>query len=236
MECKFCNKTCKNNNSLKNHQRLCKLNPNIQKTWVEQQYENPNGYRFTFHSSKEYKEKQSKIRLSQPPMPQQVREQISKSTIRYYSNEENRKKHSERMKQAVKDNPASYSDNNVVGRSKHFTVEGVRYNSAWEFIVSKFLDDHKIKWKRSNIKPISYWWKEKWHLYFPDFLLTEYDIYIEVKGYETERDQAKWKHVDKPILIIKQKEIDLIKNNSYNIFDMIMEAKSKSGDPLLITK
>lgn len=234
MECKFCNKTCKNDNSLRNHQRLCKLNPNKQKTW--RQVQNEKGIRLNFYDSIEYKEKQSKIRLSQLPMSQQVREQISKSKIDYYSNEENRKKHSERMKQVVKDNPESYSDNNVVGRSKHFTVEGVRYNSTWEFIVSNFLDVHKIKWKRGNIKPISYWWKEKWHLYFPDFLLTEYDIYVEVKGYETERDQAKWKHVDKPILIIKQKEIDLIKNNSYNIFDMIMEAKSKSGDPLLITK
>lgn len=27
MNCKFCNKECKNSNSLKNHERLCKLNP-----------------------------------------------------------------------------------------------------------------------------------------------------------------------------------------------------------------
>jgi hypothetical protein len=26
--CKFCGKTCKNANSLRNHERLCKLNPN----------------------------------------------------------------------------------------------------------------------------------------------------------------------------------------------------------------
>jgi len=30
MECKFCNKECKNGNSLRNHERLCKLNPNCQ--------------------------------------------------------------------------------------------------------------------------------------------------------------------------------------------------------------
>ena len=30
MECKFCNKECKNKNSLRNHERLCKLNPNHQ--------------------------------------------------------------------------------------------------------------------------------------------------------------------------------------------------------------
>ena len=31
-ECKFCNKSCKNPNSLRNHERLCKLNPNRDKS------------------------------------------------------------------------------------------------------------------------------------------------------------------------------------------------------------
>lgn len=35
MNCKFCNKECKNQNSLRNHERLCKLNPNRQKTCFE---------------------------------------------------------------------------------------------------------------------------------------------------------------------------------------------------------
>lgn len=33
--CKFCNKECKNDNSLRNHERLCKLNPNRQLTNAE---------------------------------------------------------------------------------------------------------------------------------------------------------------------------------------------------------
>lgn len=32
MKCKFCNKECKNNNSLTNHQRLCKNNPDRQES------------------------------------------------------------------------------------------------------------------------------------------------------------------------------------------------------------
>lgn len=35
MNCKFCNKECKNDNSLRNHERLCKLNPNRQLTTYE---------------------------------------------------------------------------------------------------------------------------------------------------------------------------------------------------------
>lgn len=33
--CKFCNKECKNENSQRNHQRLCKSNANRQSTWLE---------------------------------------------------------------------------------------------------------------------------------------------------------------------------------------------------------
>ena len=33
--CKYCNKECKNDNSLRNHERLCKSNPDRQSTIVE---------------------------------------------------------------------------------------------------------------------------------------------------------------------------------------------------------
>lgn len=35
LECQFCGKICKNDNSLRNHERLCKLNPNRQLTTYE---------------------------------------------------------------------------------------------------------------------------------------------------------------------------------------------------------
>lgn len=165
--------------------------------------------------------------------PEETHKKIGRRTKEYFSNPDNRKKHSVIMSQAVLANPESYSDKNVVGRSKHFTVDGVRYNSTWEYEVSKYLNDKNIKWQRSKIKPIPYLWKNTWHLYFPDFFLPEHNIYLEVKGYETDRDREKWKQADKPILVVKQKEIDLIKKNCY---DILMEVKSKSGDPLLITE
>lgn len=34
-KCKYCNKDCKNNNALRNHERLCKLNPNHQINKIE---------------------------------------------------------------------------------------------------------------------------------------------------------------------------------------------------------
>ena len=52
-----------------------------------------------------------------------------------------------------------------------------------------------------------YEWENKIHLYFPDFYLPDYDIYIEVKGYERERDRCKWKVVPN-LLVLKKKEIE----------------------------
>jgi hypothetical protein len=37
----------------------------------------------------------------------------------------------------------------------------------------------------------------KSHRYFPDFYLPETEEYIEIKGYKTERDEAKWKYFPK---------------------------------------
>lgn len=46
------------------------------------------------------------------------------------------------------------------------------------------------------------------------FYLPELDLYIEVKGYERERDLAKWKVVPN-LRVFKLKEINAIKNNTF---------------------
>ena len=57
---------------------------------------------------------------------------------------------------------------------------------------------------------VQYFWNNSWHLYFPDFYLEDYNMYIEIKGYETERDQYKWKVIDN-LIIFKKEEIKFIK-------------------------
>ena len=56
------------------------------------------------------------------------------------------------------------------------------------------------------------------HLYFPDFYVKDLDLYIEVKGYETERDKVKWntcKNKGIKLLVLKKNEIYQIKNNNF---------------------
>lgn len=68
-----------------------------------------------------------------------------------------------------------------------------------------------IKWNR-NKNRFSYIYENKERFYTPDFYIESIDAYVEVKGYETEKDKSKWKQFNHRILIWKKQEIDMIKN------------------------
>jgi hypothetical protein len=213
MECKYCNKLCKNRNSLVNHERLCKSNPN-------RQLSNYIGYNtkrkeLSIPGSNHYT-KAKKLGLPIPTMSEDTKKKLSiASTGRRYS-DEHKKKHSIRMKQVVVENYNSYSANNVSGRTPIIEYNGFYLKGSWELSVAKYLDKLGIKWT-NKLDGISYEWNNSTHLYFPDFYLTEYDMYIEVKGYERERDRCKWKVLDN-LIVIKKKEIELIRNNKYVLY------------------
>lgn len=97
------------------------------------------------------------------------------------------------------------------GRCKHIKYtkkDGtvVDLQGSWELKFVVFLDEQKIEWKRNRVG-YKYNFKGKEHLYFPDFHLPQYDVYVEVKGYETDKDRAKWNHFPFKLLVVKQKEI-----------------------------
>jgi len=218
MICKFCNKQCKNANSHRNHERLCKANPNKQdiKSSGFTKYNEQIKLGVRLGTNQYIKAKQ--LGLPKPTITNETRNKISNSSkiaAKNYWNDETRKYRSEIMKRVVKENPNSYSANNVCGRTKKFIYNGFELNGSWELIVAKWLDDNNIKWT-NKISPFSYNWNSGDHLYFPDFYLLDYDWYIEVKGYERARDLCKWAVVPN-LTVIKQKEIKEIKKGSYRL-------------------
>lgn len=141
-------------------------------------------------------------------------ESTSKSNKTRFEDPAARKKQSESMKQAVLNNPDSYTSSNVCGRVKVEEYNGEKFHGKWEIEVAKWLDKNNIKWERSTITPFNYFWNNGWHLYFPDFYLPELDKFLEVKGYETERDKCKWSVVPN-LIVLKNKEINLIKEDKF---------------------
>jgi len=209
MNCKYCDRKCKNVNSLVQHEIRCKKNPNkitIKRVWSDEDRKK--------HSEIMKKKHNNKNRV----WSKETLEKLSKATkIRNKSlwTEEKKKKHSEIMRKIVSKNPESYSANNVCGRTKLTEYNGHTLNGSWELLVAKWFDRNNIKWT-NKIKGFKYIWDNKERLYFPDFYLIELDLYVEVKGYERERDRAKWAVVDN-LIVIKKNDINKIKNDKFII-------------------
>ena len=152
-------------------------------------------------------EKQSKKMLKELPLHLKEWNIVQQS-------DEGRKQQSKRMIEVVRNNPDSYSANNVCGRVKIFEFNGDKFHGRWELSVAKYLVKNNIKYDR-DLDPFEYMWEGSIHLYFPDFYIPSLDKYIEVKGYEREKDRAKWAVVDN-LIILKDKEIEMIRNGSFS--------------------
>lgn len=213
MECKYCNKLCKNDNSLRNHQRLCKLNPNKQvlvSNLIEYNQKVKMGV-----VDKQATNQHTKAKLDGGVyvVSEETRSKLSKAGKGRTLTPEQIERRKIAMRKAVLENPNSYTANNVSGRTPIIMYNGFKLKGTWELETAKWLDRQNIKWT-NILKGFDYEWQGSTHIYYPDFYLTEYDRYIEVKGYERERDRAKWKVV-KDLIVLKKDEINKIKNDLF---------------------
>lgn len=209
LKCKYCDKECKNNNSLAQHEIRCKLNPNkIDLSYIKPGHSKGHKGTNQFIKAKE-------LGLSQPIVSNETRIKLGNIWKGKTHTDEEKIKISQGIRKAIINNPESYSSTNVNGRIKHYIFNGIKLDGLWELEVAKYLEENNIKWERPK-NGFTYMWNNSEHIYFPDFYLPEYNYYIEVKGYQRERDLYKWQSVEH-LIIIKQKEIENIRNNKYDI-------------------
>jgi hypothetical protein len=171
-KCTYCDKKCKNSNSFRNHERCCPSNP-------DRNYKNG---MIGKKGSNQYLRAEA-LGLPKPEITEETRKKMSEiSLLRGPPSEETRRKISEKL-----------SINNKGGRSKWYTVNGIKVQGTWEREVAKILTEKEIKW----IKPTSsnhsfeYRKEDKTKTYTPDFYLEEYDLYLEIKGYWWGNDREK---------------------------------------------
>lgn len=218
MTCKYCNKECKNSNSLRNHERLCKNNPNRQ--IPKNNFIKYNQYRKeNFVKGTNQYIKARKLGLPIPEVSYETKKKLSESRKNKLLSEEHKKRISEGMHKAVSKYPESYSSCNINGRVKIYEYNGVKLNGKWELEFAKYLDENKIVWERPKVG-IEYIWNNNIHLYFPDFYLPEFDIYVEVKGLIRDKDYCKWKNI-KNLILIQKNEIIAIRKNKFNIYKLL---------------
>lgn len=125
-------------------------------------------------------------------LSQESRDKISKSL-------KGKSVHTEESKKRLSDVINERYNNGWVpksGRCKHIlydsTIAGVVHLAgSWEYKVAIYLDKNSYNWRR-NIQKFDYIFDNKNRKYTPDFYLPDLDLYIEVKGYETDKDRSKW--------------------------------------------
>jgi hypothetical protein len=124
------------------------------------------------------------------------------------------KKHSDAMKRAVLENPESYSSSNR-GRTKQIIIDGIKLQGQWEVDFYNWAKSFGLNPVRPTIG-FKYIWKGA-RTYYPDFYIKSLDLYVEVKGYETDRDRAKWDQFPKKLSIVKSDTIKQIRSNSLTV-------------------
>ncbi len=82
--------------------------------------------------------------------------------------------------------------------------ENQQMDSGAELVFCKTLNEYKIKWDKNTTIGFPYTYNEKRGLYYPDFYLPEYDIWVETKGqrYIREGDEARRAAVGKEVILL----------------------------------
>ena len=220
--CQYCGKICKNANSLRNHERLCKQNPNRQEmTWLS--YGGFTEYNKNLKNGLVHRKPSNQfinaeeLGLEKPKISEETKKRIGNAWRGKKHTEEQKKKISKTMSKIVKENPNySFSMGN---RFKKSIYKDFHMDSSWELIFAQYLDNQNILWVK-NSKGFQYNWEKQKRTYYPDFYLSDYDVYVEIKGYETDKDKAKYTAINN-LIVLHGDVIQLIKQNNFNLIDLI---------------
>ena len=201
MFCQYCSKETKSKISKQQHEIRCKSNPD--RLQVKPSYgmlgkKGANQYTYGAEMSAQTKDK--------------ISEATSKTNLKRWGNPENKAKQSEAMKRAVENNPDAYTSANR-GRTKQILVDNIKFQGQWEVDFYKWAKEKGLNPVRPS-KGFKYVWNGE-RTYFPDFYLDTLNVYVEVKGYETDRDRAKWQQFPEKLIIIKEKEIKQIRAGKF---------------------
>jgi very-short-patch-repair endonuclease len=157
--CKFCGKVCKNPNSLRNHERLCKLNPNRD----ERSYQNLiKGHEITHHIGHTAWNKGLTKESDE-----RIKRQGETYSSRYKTGSPEAKALGHVMTEEIKKKISETQKKNYTGRSRYATAREHRCSYAESYFTECFTDAVK-----------------QLHVdrYFLDFAWPDIKIYIEIDG------------------------------------------------------
>lgn len=234
MYCKYCNKECKNKNSLAQHEIRCKENPN-HITINNSGKNNPMYGKTAWNKglTRETDSRVNKIANKIHIIAENKHLRGEKYTPGFAKNKELENNRRLKISNIMK-------EKNLVNNFKHKKVDyyynGIHFISSYELFVAKELDANNVKWIIPN--RFKYYeennMKNPYHYYTPDFYLPEFDIYLDPKndflinnpnphfGY-CDIDKIHWVELFNNIKIIVLDKNNL---NWPNIYNKILEYNS----------
>jgi len=114
--------------------------------------------------------------------------------------------HREKISKTVKDKVKNDSWHLSFSRSRTHEYNGIKFHGMWEVKYAKFLDENNTPWRRPTEK-FKYEFEGKVSYYTPDFYLPNECLYIEIKGYKTAKDDAKWKQFPLALKVLSGKNL-----------------------------
>lgn len=120
------------------------------------------------------------------------------------------------IKQAIINRYANGWQSTSCGRAKSYPYDSpiagvITLTGTWEVAFAQALDKTGINWSK-NKKRFDYIKPDGIEAtYLPDFYIDEWQTYVEIKGYETDLDKAKWSYFTDPIIVIRKKEVFQLK-------------------------
>lgn len=126
--------------------------------------------------------------------------------------EEQKKEHRERARKNIQKRYKEGWDPKA-GRAPKYKYKDFTVDGSWEFEFCKWADRNNIQFERNQDR-FDYKFEGIIRKYKPDFKLSN-DLYVEVKGYQTEKDLAKWKQFPHKLIVLKRGQIDRIRKNIF---------------------
>lgn len=197
--CPFCDKICKNKNSFSNHKTLCPANPNRKIPWNKDLVGGENQYTNA-----------KKLGINPPLLSKETRTKLSTAAkISNLNRDPNiNKENGIKISKTVNEKVANGTWHTSLAKYMHYDYNGIDLHGSWELAYAKYLDANNIKWLRCK-NSFTYSFEDKIRKYTPDFYLIESDEYVEIKGYKTPKDDAKWNQFPNHLKLTVLMETDL---------------------------
>lgn len=181
LTCQFCDKEWKSRNSLCNHERQCKANPECQVSGFSIHNRRVQiGEAVTWNKGLT-KETDDRVASFAKKLSHPTGRKLSEAT---------KKKLSNSVKLAYAEGRLGTRLHCVKhARNYYGTYKGYECDSSYELAFVIYCLDHNIPITR-NLQGFEYTFEGLAHKYFPDFIVN--NVYIEIKGRVTLQDEAKW--------------------------------------------